>query len=735
MVEHEKSRKSPTSSVLAPGAVASAADVPKERQQFRALITSNPNYFGNIADSPFAPVIGVKGNTTYEELKCVGFHPQDNRLDAVVFLKQSFGYGGDVCSAGTPEYVRFYLSFDNGSSWVDQGVTSFTAFDVSSGVTGGKRLECAVSIPCTPPRKWCTVSNIILARAILSWNAVPPANTPNHPPVWGNVHDTRIQVDPSWIIKWIDVFKLAEVKLTAALAGSIDLDQTVVAAPKKALAVTELQELYRGKGVEPHRYAMAEINKLIKTPEFGANPAHPFYLTPADKLGFKISDVIGTLLTTDGSTVYEELDCVGLRSSGLNDELVAVLRIKRSSGFSGGPCTEGSREYVTFWADFNNNGTFETCLGTASVQVFDLDVPPEGIEYSVRLPVNMNPYRRACGEGARVVPIRAILSWNAVPHCSNPNWVPTWGNREETLVLIPPGVPVTDFSPFLYDISGAAVCAIDQGTGLAAGGRPFGRTLCITGSIPGAMTLGGPDTLEYKVWATQGSTIIPIVSPFSIWVHQGTGPGTSISYQIDQVATDGYFTYREFGTPAMVTWREVSSPNRLLAYWNTSGLTGTWAIHIQARVVGTVAPIYAAGLTVCVADGTTRSSVNVTLDQDPPVASVGITGYSDASGFHPALPCGDFDKGVTIHGTFDITDNLGVGPYSLKLEPSGSVTKVVDPASSLTHVFGTWTVATASLPPCGYVVHLEAYDLTILDCSTSWRDDATVGFCLRTPGT
>src|SRR5256885_10008839 len=44
--------------------------------------------------------------------------------------------------------------------------------------------------------------------------------------------------------------------------------------------------------------------------------------------------------------------------------------LKKASGFSGGPCTQGSREYVTFWGDFDGNGSFETCLGTASVQVY-----------------------------------------------------------------------------------------------------------------------------------------------------------------------------------------------------------------------------------------------------------------------------------------------------------------------------------------------------------------------------
>jgi hypothetical protein len=76
---------------------------------------------------------------------------------------------------------------------------------------------------------------------------------------------------------------------------------------------------------------------------------------------------------------------------------------------------------------------------------------------------------------------------------------------------------------------------------------------------------------------------------------------------------------------------------------------------------------------------------------------------------------------------------MGVGPYGLALEPSGSVNVVVDAGSTDTHVFGTWSVATAALPPCGYVVHLTAWDRTIVNCGTSWHDDATAGFCLRAP--
>src|SRR5262245_30208394 len=111
----------------------------RERAQFRALILANPNYFGNLKVSPFTPVLNIQGNTTYEEIGCVGFQPQFNRLEAVVYIKQPFGYGGDICSNGTPEYVRFYISFDNGATWQDVGLTSFTAYNIPEGTQGENR--------------------------------------------------------------------------------------------------------------------------------------------------------------------------------------------------------------------------------------------------------------------------------------------------------------------------------------------------------------------------------------------------------------------------------------------------------------------------------------------------------------------------------------------------------------------------------------------------------------------
>jgi hypothetical protein len=109
------------------GAAADSREAPphaRERAQFRSLLLSNPNYFGNLTDSQFDAVLKIQANTFYENICSVGFQPQFDRLEAVVHVKQPTGYGGDICSQGTPEYVRFFMSTDSGASWDDLGLTS-----------------------------------------------------------------------------------------------------------------------------------------------------------------------------------------------------------------------------------------------------------------------------------------------------------------------------------------------------------------------------------------------------------------------------------------------------------------------------------------------------------------------------------------------------------------------------------------------------------------------------------
>ena len=58
-----------------------------ERTRFKSFLLQNPNYFGNLEVSDFKPIKVIKGNTTFEQMVCVGLNPPYDRLEAVVQIK------------------------------------------------------------------------------------------------------------------------------------------------------------------------------------------------------------------------------------------------------------------------------------------------------------------------------------------------------------------------------------------------------------------------------------------------------------------------------------------------------------------------------------------------------------------------------------------------------------------------------------------------------------------------
>src|SRR5918996_2831859 len=98
MTSQPSRRRAPRSS-----AAPAAPRIERERVQFRQLLAANPNYFGNLANSPFKVVKKIASNTTYEEITCVGYNPDRAELEATVHIKRPTGYGGDLCAGGTDE--------------------------------------------------------------------------------------------------------------------------------------------------------------------------------------------------------------------------------------------------------------------------------------------------------------------------------------------------------------------------------------------------------------------------------------------------------------------------------------------------------------------------------------------------------------------------------------------------------------------------------------------------------
>lgn len=704
-------------------------EVPAERAQFRALVLANPNYFGNIQDSPFEPVLAIQLNTFYEELGCVGFQPQFNRLDAVVYVNQPSGYGGGICSSGSQEYVRFYLSADNGATWQDVGLTSFSAFDIPEGTAGRRRLEYAVALRIDPPKRFCLFNNLLQVRSILSWNVPPPPNTPNFVPVWGNIHHTNIQVDPIKFLPVAEMLETAQLKLPPVYAQVLDLQQQVPAAPPTTLTAAQLQALYQGKDVPPQRFALTELQQFISQPALLDNLMTPEFPGLLPELGINWSDIVDQLSPDIGSTVFEELECIGLNPK--QDALVGVLRVKLSNGYSGGLCTAGSREYVTFWGDFDNNGSFETCLGTTSVNVYDITpLPRGGLEYSVFLPVDLEKYRRTCQEGPVVVRIRAILSWQSVPPCANPDYVPVWGNRLETLVHILSGRgPVIGHPPIIETVGSMAVPDINaagyangpaQLAGFTAKQSPFGGEVVLTGHLANPTDISsGAAPLKYRVVVNDGSGDQTLTEVFSVGRSQLLdGVWTFLPSVVQSVDADGFYTYREDLTGAPGNAQIYVSGN-VLARWQTAGKTGTWTIRIEAKDAANV--VYPGNI------------ITVRLDNAAPQFPPNSFKITSGGG-----SCADFFIGDIIEGTYAVTDehfnalNLAVLPAL-----GGTFTAPVPlprtyPTVSTNGEAGVWRLDTTGMPKCGYVIRLSASDRTIVNSGfVGFGNETFLGLCLK----
>jgi hypothetical protein len=706
------------------------------REQFRGLLLSNPNYFGTLKESELTPVFPIQQNTGFEELVCVGYQPQLHRLEAVVHVKQSTGYGGDICSAGTTEFVRFFLSFDGGATWQDQGMASFQAYDVP----GDKPLEYDLTLTINPPASFCFFENLPIVRSILSWNNPPTPGDPTFSPIWGNVREDRIQVQPRSFFPFGDLLSEAKLELPEPLKPLVDPGQPIALAEAAPLTPSELHALYAQADVPGHRYLSPALQQLIAQPHV---PAFGPELTTTGLFGglqLDLAEIISNLFATDGDTSFEELHCVGLNPTPTDQALVGTITVKLANGYSGGLCTAGSQEYVAFWID---TGSGWSHLGTTSVTVHDVgSIPPGGLQYAVFLPVDLSSLRQPCEAGPRTAKIRATLSWQTPPPPGNPNFVPTWGNREETLILIPAGPKVGDAQvPFLSaagDIPESQIGATGKAngsaihTGFVASDSPFGGLITIAGHISNPVP-----GLKYRVMRKPHSAPDNFYAPLTnapLDLILNTFDGVSWHQTPSTIMPDGlgYYAYEDYAANHSVE-------GDLMARWfsNVAEDGLTFDLRIDLNTDGN--PL----------NDSHSNVVTILVDNTVPVAVLDID-------LGAGVQCADFAESAVFTGHFTATD-LHFGGYSFEIQPSGppnfpSHGVLPTPASgSSIHLGGAVTdpglsgeiytldaagspPATGPMDPCGYALILHVSDRTNVNSGMhSHTNQASVGFCLRAP--
>ncbi len=715
--------------------------IERERSHFKLLLAANPDHFGarKIATSASAAAGQFNGNTSYETIGCVGYNPTLGLLEATVQIRRAFGYGGDLCSPGSTEFVRFYVDF--GTGWVDAGLASFKAHDVADGKDCAsksiKPLSYAVSVPYTPARLPCYRPQLPRVRAILSWEWQPPTGQPNWHPVWGTVADRHIQI-AAGRLRIFDLLKEAAAPLPFDIAH---LALTEIDLPHPPpLDTIELAALYSHAGpgtkatktnVEPHRFGFAEAHAQLTSSVTGDGTAFAAKIAQYKKAGIDWAAVFAAIDNPKGDVSYEELSCVALDYN--REWAVANFVMKRGSGYSGGPCTAGSTEYIAFWIDWDDVCEW-TYLGTVQQAVHDYAVvPADGLHYWVGIPARIAEHRRNC-KAPKIGRLRAVLSWNAAPSTSDPDAVPHWGNRLDTHIEIKPGQHVGEL-PLIDTLGGVSLTYISTSTtgltvpnGLfAETGAPtdpwlpsrtcaFGGAIYATAEVPSSFAASA---FQYRlVVRPEGGAAgypKPVAGSFAVTRTLALGGGTT------------------FVTPGADGWTPYLDPNlniySNLGVWATKGFSAAernarWEIRLERRDGGGVPN----GLT---------GWYKLQLDNDEPVASIQI----DNGGV--IQDCNDFNQGTDVTGHFLAYDPQGhFGAWSLDTTPDSlsPPNPVADPAldyRSPTTTVGPghgWRLTpTAGLQPCGYVVTAFVYDNTVVD-SNPWthntaKDDT--GFCLR----
>jgi hypothetical protein len=704
------------------------------RQNFHALLLANPNYFGNLSESSFKAVLSIQGDTAFESIGCVGYNPQLEQLRATINIKQTSGYSGGVCTSGSEEYVRFYLSYDNGATWQDQGLQSVNVFDVP----GPKPLDYAVTLTISPKEEFCFFQNLPMVRAILSWNYPPPAASPSWTPVWGDVVDARIQIEGFELILLGTLLSEAKLKLPDEFLQAVDLSQPIQTAKAKALSPVDLHELYANTDVPQHRYLAPLLSSSAAAPAFAAQ-ANIAQAAPVTKVsaakpkaifgGISDIDIAGLVeqwLNTNGNTSFESLDCVGLDTN--TSQLVGVIHVKQSSGYSGGPCSAGSKEFVAFWVDWGSGWEY---AGTTSVVVHDFtSIPAGGLEYNVFLPVDLLSHAQPCYDGAKTATVRGVLSWNTPPSTTNPYAPVVWGNAKQGLVLVPPGpvigegqqVPVLsavgDIEVSKIDASGRITSANAITTGAFFANAPFGWRITLAGAISNP-TVG----LKYRVMkAPHGSGLFapvtnePIGLPLVINDFSG-GVWTQSDVTL-HADLQGYFTYQNTSVDHFVEGNQIG-------VWNSTAADTGFAYDLR---------------------------IDLSVDGDPAhdihsdVVTVLINNELPTAILSPTFgECGKLSPGDTINGVFTATAT-DFGTFNFTILPPGPAHGVLPTPESGTSTFLGGAIAdpgvtdeafslnTTGMDVCGYSLTLNVWDRTNVNSGqTNNYNYASVGFCLQAP--
>ena len=196
--------------------------------------------------------------------------------------------------------------------------------------------------------------------------------------------------------KYLDLAATSPKLTIEQLKEVTGIDVSELKEKKESLPLNHLIKLGRKFDIPASRFAFKSIQKMIQFPNSEISLLDKEIL---GNQGIEIESLIDELVfelpkdDTKANVDYEELECLGLDYA--SESLVATLKIKKNVGYSGDLCTKGSKEYISFWIDWNDKCDFQH-LDTVTLEVHDLQMEGDDLCYSVRLPLNPTHFRKLC---------------------------------------------------------------------------------------------------------------------------------------------------------------------------------------------------------------------------------------------------------------------------------------------------------------------------------------------------
>lgn len=660
------------------------------RQEFKPFLSLGGKNLSKLKLKTSLDFFAQKMNTTFESLGCIGYNSKKQQLTATINIKRSSGYSGSLCENGSYEYVRFYIDYQDGDGWQDMGVVGVNVHDIPTEKDCDNQDEKPITyvarLDIESKRKFCSVPNLPMVRAVLSWNTVPEPNDPDleiGTYVWSDTKDAQIQIEPyKFFLPDFPILEVDDILNSIILNPSLSLNQLTLHQPEKLLAIkkakaaikpktlnfSELSVLYNKNKIKPHRFGIKELQSVIKAPNHIElnNISNIFEVNNWDLL-----DSLAEFNNVNCDTEFEELVCVGADYN--RQALIGTFKVNKSSGYNGGLCTDGSKEYVSFWIQ-----TEENCewihAGTTYVNVYDIpDVPDNGIFYSAVLPYKFDDLKQECGN-PQVLKVKAILSWNVEPQgmeCSR------WGNILESYVQIQPEKATIGNGPEIVAIGGVDVNWIGA-NGLTMPNAHFRFTGL---EVTNRSAFGGLIIVEAKT------------NKFN---------GQRYKVRVDNLNTgDSYYVDNSF---VMDNVFNVSHANPITKEYTYYGDATNNSLNAVAKFYPGTNDLIR--VTIEHTDGTSSSKV-IQMDNSNPDLELNITNYGD---------CSHFVKGLPISGNFSVSEShIEYYRLSTSINESGvNILEHVIPTDlTETEFSGTFNFTASSTKNCG-VISIFAKPRTVI---------------------